>query len=131
MRLPCKIDLGLPLLICNEQREAEKEGDKYLSEYIRVWADAADSWNNFTSSNYPGYSGMSYALRQNNPQHMRETNQAIIGTPTTVADKINQIINLTKVDQILWQIDFGGQRINPMMNTLSLFVNEVLPLLNS
>lgn len=126
-----QIALSLPLFICTEKEEAEKEGDKYLSEYIRVWADAADSWNNFTSSNYPGYSDMSCALRQNNPQYMRGTNQAIIGTPTMVAEKINQIITSRKIDQILWQIDFGGQKINPMMNTLSLFVNEVLPLLNS
>lgn len=122
-----KIALSLPLLICNDQNEAEIKGDEYLSEYIRVWADAADSWNTSSSSNYPGYTGMSYALRQNSPKNMRDTNQAIIGTPDFVAKKINEIIKLNKIDQILWQIDFGGQKLETMRNTLTLFVNKVLP----
>ena len=122
-----QIALSLPLLITKNQDEAECEGDKYLSEYIRVWADAADSWNNTASTNYPGYSGMSYALRQNNPAHMRASTQAIIGTPDIVIDKIKYIANLTGVNQILWQIDFGGQKLKSMMTTLSLFINNVLP----
>jgi alkanesulfonate monooxygenase SsuD/methylene tetrahydromethanopterin reductase-like flavin-dependent oxidoreductase (luciferase family) len=126
-----KIALSLPLLICNDQNEAEMNGDEYLSEYIRVWADAADSWNTSSSSNYPGYTGMSYALRQNSPKNMKDTNQAIIGTPDFVAQKINEIIKLNKIDQILWQIDFGGQKLESMRNTLMLFVNKVLPQLKN
>lgn len=122
-----KIALSLPLLISDNQHNAECEGDSYLSEYIRVWADAADSWNNNTSTNYPGYSGMSYALRQNTPEHMRASTQAVIGTPESVIEKIKYITSLTEVDQILWQIDFGGQKLKSMMNTLSLFINNVLP----
>lgn len=125
-----QIALSLPLLIAEDQEEAETRGDQYLSEYIRVWADSADSWSNTSSSNYPGYTGMSYALRQNSPQHMRETLQAVIGTPAFVATQIKKIITLTGVDHILWQIDFGGQRLDSMMNSLSLFVNKVMPLLN-
>ncbi|KTC87839.1 hypothetical protein Ldro_1458 [Legionella drozanskii LLAP-1] len=122
-----QIALSLPLFVANDQCEAEINGDNYLSEYIRVWADAADSWNNSSSTNYPGYTGMSYALRQNTPQNMRNTNQAVIGTPDFVAKKISEIAAVTKVDQILWQIDFGGQKLKSMMNSLSLFINEVLP----
>jgi alkanesulfonate monooxygenase SsuD/methylene tetrahydromethanopterin reductase-like flavin-dependent oxidoreductase (luciferase family) len=124
-----KIAISLPLLIREDQVEAELKGDEYLSEYIRVWADAADSWTNTSSINYPGYTGMSYALRHNSAEHMRETNQAVIGTPIFVALQIKEIIQLTNIDQILWQIDFGGQKLDSMMNTLSLFVNKVLPLL--
>lgn len=124
-----KIALSLPLLIAEDQDEAETKGNEYLLEYIRVWADAADSWANTSSNNYPGYTGMSYALRQNSPQKMRETHQAVVGTPTSVALQIKEIIKLTNIDQILWQIDFGGQRLDSMMNTLSLFVNKVMPLL--
>jgi len=38
---------------------------------------------------------------------------------------------MTKIDQFLWQIDFGGQSLGTMMNTLKLFVMEVLPLLEN
>lgn len=89
--------LSLPLLITEDQSTAEEKGDDYLGEYIRVWADAADSWNTSASNNYPGYTGMSYALRQNTPKNMRLTNQAVIGTPDYVASKIEEIISVTNV----------------------------------
>mgnify|MGYP000355415651 CR=1 FL=1 len=122
-----KIALSMPLFIASEQNEAEINGDKYLSEYLRVWANAADSWNHSSSTNYPGYTGMSYALRQNTPEMMRKTNQALVGTPDFAIKKIIEITQITQVDQILWQIDFGGQRLESMMSSLSLFINEVLP----
>lgn len=124
-----RVAISLPLLITEDQNDAVKIGDYYLAEYMRVWADAADSWNNKTSSNYLGYTGMSYALRQNSPHHMRSTTQAIIGTPAYAAEKIKEIQLATSADQILWQIDFGGQPFDSMMQTLQLFVAKVLPLM--
>ena len=124
------VAISLPLLIRNNQKEAEEEGDVYLSEYIRVWAKAADSWNTLSSTNYPGYTGLSYALRQNTPKKMRDTMQAMIGTPDFIAEKIQTLSRLTRVDQILWQIDFGGKPLKSAMNTLNLFVSNVLPLIN-
>ncbi len=123
------VAISLPLLIRLDQSEAEAEGDDYLSEYIRVWADAADAWNTCSSTNYPGYTGMSYALRQNTANKMRDTMQAFVGTPELVAKLIKELVATTHVDQILWQIDFGGQPFSSSMTTLNLFVNNVLPLL--
>jgi alkanesulfonate monooxygenase SsuD/methylene tetrahydromethanopterin reductase-like flavin-dependent oxidoreductase (luciferase family) len=123
------IAISLPILIRNNQSEAEAEGDHYLSEYIRVWADATDAWNNCTSTNYLGYTGMSYALRQNTPQKMRDNMQAFIGTPQKVVSLIKDLVRITQVDQILWQVDFGGKPFNSALNTLDLFTSEVLPLL--
>jgi len=124
------VAISLPLLIKNNQKEAVEEGDFYLSEYNRVWADAADAWNNCSSSNYPGYTGMSHALRQNHPHIMRETSQALIGTPDFIAKKIKHLIDVTQVDQILWQIDFGGKPYEAALSTLQLFTEDVLPRLS-
>ena len=127
-RLPT-IAISLPLLIRDTQEEAEHDGDRYLSEYTRVWADAVDSWNNKTSNNYPGYTGLSQLLRLNTPNEMRRTMQALIGTPANIVKQIRQLIKITQVDQILWQIDFGSQPLNSSLNTLKLFSSEVLPLI--
>jgi len=55
--------------------------------------------------------------------------QALVGAPEFVAVKIQQLIDITNVDQILWQIDFGAQAFNSSMNTLDLFASNVRPLL--
>ena len=123
------VAISIPLLIRENIREAEQEGDLYLSEYIQVWADAADAWNGFSSSNYPGYTGMSRMLRQNSPSNMRKTMQAFVGTPQSVAKQIQNLIEVTEVDQILWQVDFGGQPYSSAITTLNLFVREVMPII--
>lgn len=123
------IAISLPLLIRESQQDAETEGDRYLAEYIRVWADAADSWSSHTSNNYPGYTGMSHVLRQNTPTKMRDSCQAIVGAPEQIANQLQKLIEITQVDQILWQIDFGGQSFNSSMKTLNLFSTKVFPLI--
>lgn len=72
---------------------------------------------------------MSYVLRQNTPIKMRNSCQAIIGSPAQVAHQLHELIEVTQVDQILWQIDFGGQPFHSSMETLKLFSTKVLPLI--
>lgn len=122
------VAISLPLLIRNSQQQAVDESDYYLSRYMKVWSDAADSWNNCTSNNYPGYTGMSNILRQNTPQKMRDNLQALIGSPELISHKINQLLTITQVDQILFQVDTGGQDLISAMNTLLIFTTEVMPL---
>lgn len=123
------IAISLPLLVRDTEVDAEKEGNQYLAEYLRVWANAADAWNDCTSNNYPGYTGMSFALRQNSPQNMKDTLQALIGTPQSVARNLQKLHKTTGIDRILWQVDFGGQSFQSSMTTLKLFIKEVLPLI--
>lgn len=121
-----KVAISIPLLMRENQQEAEKAGDYYLSEYLDVWIEATHSWNSISSSNYPGYTGMSSVLKKNTPEKMRHTNQAIIGSPAIVLEKTKEIVGLIHLDQILWQIDFGGQDYTSMQETLSLFANNIM-----
>lgn len=122
------IAISLPLLIRADPHDAEVDSDIFLSEYIRVWADAADSWNRHHSHDYPGYTGIAHALRQMTPADMRRNGQAIAGSPEQAIKAIKSLINITQVDQILWQIDFGGQPLHSSLTTLKLFATEILPL---
>jgi alkanesulfonate monooxygenase SsuD/methylene tetrahydromethanopterin reductase-like flavin-dependent oxidoreductase (luciferase family) len=119
------VTISLPLLIRHNEKDALLESDNYLSEYTKVWANATDSWNSHVSNNYPGYTNMSQIIKSNTPSTMRETNQAIIGNPDTVIRRINELVETTQVNQILWQVDFGAQPLNSSMETLKLFNKHV------
>lgn len=58
---------------------------------------------------------------------MKLYTRAIIGNPQEVIEKVLYIKEAIKVDQILWQIDFGGQPYEKSIRTLNLFAEQVLP----
>lgn len=122
-----KIALSMPLCIAKNNQEAEQVGDYYLQRYLDVWADAAECWNRRNSTDYPGYSNLASVLRNAKPQTMRFNTSAIFAEPERVLEEINRIKSLLYVDEILWQIDFGAQPIETSMNTLQLFIEEVMP----
>ena len=122
-----KIALSIPLCIANTDHEAIQLGDYYLARYLDVWTDAAECWSRRNSTDYPGYSGLASVLRHSKPHTMRSNSSVVFGSPQRVREEINMIKELLRVDEILWQIDFGAQPIETSMNTLRLFVEEVLP----
>jgi alkanesulfonate monooxygenase SsuD/methylene tetrahydromethanopterin reductase-like flavin-dependent oxidoreductase (luciferase family) len=121
------ITLSMPLLITECQKEAISLGDKYLSKYIDVWANATETWSQYTSTDYPGYTGLGDILRANTPEKMRHHLQALIGSPEFVIEYIQRISEMTTVDQIIWQVDFGAQPHAVSRKTVELFIEKVMP----
>ncbi len=99
----------------------------YLSKYINVWASAADSWKNKSSVAYPGYSRMAEALRNKSFTGMIDDYQALVGSPEMIIENLNFLYEKLKVDQMLWQIDFGSQPFEVSMQTLNLLTDKVIP----
>lgn len=122
-----RITLSMPLLITENEDDAIRLSDQYLSKYIQVWAHATESWSGRASTDYPGYTGLANMLRANTPEKMRDNLQVLVGTPESVADRINQLFKYNFLDQIIWQIDFGAQPEAVSRRTLELFIEKVLP----
>lgn len=122
-----EVAVSLPLFIRHEDRSAQAEGDTYLQHYLDIWARAAKAWEGVRSTDYPGYTYMSYFLRKDTPKAMRERLTAIVGSPAHVIAQIQQLRSELSIDGILWQIDFGVMPGEEARRTLTLFIESVLP----
>lgn len=122
-----KIAVSLPTCIAPTDKTALELSERYLQKFIEVWSNAAEDWNRTSSCDYPGYKGLANIIRRNTPSSMKENGQALIGSPESVIDKIQEIHELLDVDHILLQIEFGSQPIEISTQTLRLFVDEVMP----
>lgn len=125
------ITLSMPLLIADSMKEAVWLSDEYLNKYIKVWADATESWSRHSSTDYPGYMGLDRILHTLTPDKMRHQLQALAGTPDHIIDRINEMIEMEIADQIIWQIDFGAQPESVSCKTVHLFIDKVMPFIHS
>ncbi len=125
-RLP-RIAISMPTLIRSTDEHACRWGDHYLQKFINVWANAAADWSYIRSTSYPGYAGLAHMIQRNTPAVMRDQRQVLVGSPATVIDNINFMHQLLGVDHFLLQIEFGAQPFASAMQTLMLFIEEVMP----
>jgi len=122
-----RVAISLPLYIAPTDAVAIAEGDEFLRRYHQVWADAADSWNSARSRDYPGYTGLSHAIRAATPDEMRRIGSVVVGSPPRVVDAIHALAERLPLDAILWQIDFGAMPRDQAERTLRLFISDVMP----
>ncbi len=122
-----RVTLSMPLLIDENEAVAIKLSDKYLNNYITVWANATESWSRHTSTDYLGYTGLGAILRMNTPEKMRKNLQAFVGTPAKIIEHLHMLDELFDVDQVIWQIDFGAQPADISQKTVQLFIDKVMP----
>ena len=118
---------SLPLYVGTDQVLAERTADPLLTQYLRVWANAADSWSRRTSSDYRGYTGMSRAIRSMTASRMRAGGGAVVGSPAQVVDRIETTAAALDVDGFLWQVDFGGATADIAVPSVERLVSEVIP----
>lgn len=126
-----KVTLSMPLLLAKSEQEAKQLGDHYLQKYLNVWADAAETWSHHRSNDYLGYAHLAQILRANTPEKMRYHRQALIGTPESIRERILEIQEMFALEQIIWQIDFGAQPEDIVLQTLTLFLDTVMPFIHS
>ena len=122
-----RVAISLPLYLAPTDAVAISEGDAFLQRYHHVWAEAADSWNTARSRDYPGYTGLSHAIRAATPEAMRRMGSVVAGSPSRVVDVIHGLADRLPLDAILWQIDFGAMPGDRAERTLRLFISDVLP----
>lgn len=122
-----RVAMSIPLLVAETDAEAFRTGDALMSEYLRIWLDAADSWNTAWSGDYPAYTGMSYFLRGMSPSAWRESGSAVVGSVGRVIERIHELRREADPDTVLWQVDFGGADRKVSEHNLRLFVDRVLP----
>ncbi len=120
-----RITLSMPLLIDEDDAVAIKLSDKYLNNYIDVWANATESWSRHISTDYLGYTGLNAVLRANTAEKMRKNLQAFVGSPEKIIDQLHMINELFDLEQIIWQIDFGAQPEKVSQKTVELFIEKV------
>jgi alkanesulfonate monooxygenase SsuD/methylene tetrahydromethanopterin reductase-like flavin-dependent oxidoreductase (luciferase family) len=122
-----RVAMSVPLYVAETDQEAFRTGDALMAEYLRVWLDAADSWNVAWSKDYAAYTGMSYFLRGMSPTSWREAGSAVVGSVERVIERIRELHEQADPDVVLWQIDFGGADREVSEPNLRLFGNRVLP----
>jgi alkanesulfonate monooxygenase SsuD/methylene tetrahydromethanopterin reductase-like flavin-dependent oxidoreductase (luciferase family) len=122
-----RVALSVPLYVARTDAEAFRDGDALMAEYLRVWLEAADSWNTAWSKDYAAYTGMSTFLREMSPTAWREAGSAVAGSVERVIDRIHELRELAEPDTLLWQVDFGGAGREQAERNLRLFCDRVLP----
>jgi alkanesulfonate monooxygenase SsuD/methylene tetrahydromethanopterin reductase-like flavin-dependent oxidoreductase (luciferase family) len=122
-----RVCISVPLYVAASDEEAYEVAIPHIREYMDVTAEAAGSWTDVSSTNYVGYKNMSdkFALVTNDA--LRNDGAAVIGSPDTVVETIRSLSAYLSADVCLWNIDYGGQPVETMRQSLSLFVDEVLP----
>jgi len=118
---------SLPLFVGDDDAHAIAIADPLLDRYLEVWAQSTDSWATRGSTDYRGYTGMSYAVRSMTPPKMRSVGGAIVGGPETVIDRIAHIAELLDVDGFLWQVDFGGVDADTARSSVDRLIELVIP----
>jgi alkanesulfonate monooxygenase SsuD/methylene tetrahydromethanopterin reductase-like flavin-dependent oxidoreductase (luciferase family) len=122
-----EVAISLPVYIHESDTQARERGDVYLGRYLRIWADAAKSWNSTVSTDYPRYAGFGQGLKFDSPAAMRERHAALIGPPQQVIDGIHWLKDKLGIDALLLQIDFGAMPGSDARSNLELFIDAVAP----
>lgn len=124
-----RVALSTPLYVADTDEEAYRLATPLYREYMAVWSEAAGSWQTTKSSSYVGYDSMGIHAHELRDFDVRKYGTAVIGSPQTVAARIQELRETLSVDTFLWQIDFGGQDLDQMSRNLTRYVEEVIPLL--
>lgn len=122
-----RVAISVPLVVAHTDAEAFRTGDALMSEYLRVWLDAADSWSLAWSKDYAAYTGMSHFLRQMSPTSWREAGSAVVGSVGRVIEQIHELRELADPEVVLWQVDFGGASRELSEQNLRMFCHHVQP----
>ena len=107
--------------MAEDDSRAKLESLAYLRKYLKVWADAAESWKGRSSDAYLGYDKIAKVLRDLTPEMMIENDLAVVGSAETAFSKVSRIKELLGIDHILWQVDFGGQPYSCSLRTVQIF----------
>jgi alkanesulfonate monooxygenase SsuD/methylene tetrahydromethanopterin reductase-like flavin-dependent oxidoreductase (luciferase family) len=121
------VAISIPLVIRKTHSLALAAARTQIQCYLKVWADAASSWKYVKSSAYPSYGNLAQQISSVSVDSLLQNRNVVAGDTHAVIDQTKEIVSRLKVDQVLWHIDFGSADREAMVETLSLFINKVLP----
>nr|WP_275695780.1 LLM class flavin-dependent oxidoreductase [Streptomyces noursei] len=122
-----RIATSLPLVVADTDTEAEHLADRHIAHHLEVWREAMESWNGHEPGEHPDNVRKLAGI---GPEHIRDNNGAIVGSPATVAARILRLVrDFGGVDQILWQVDIGTMPLARARRSIELFRDAVVPLL--
>ncbi|RSS58009.1 LLM class flavin-dependent oxidoreductase [Streptomyces sp. WAC06614] len=120
-----RIALSTPLYVAETDAAAYRVAEPLYREYLNVWTDAASSW-----SQYAGYEAMGRTdAKQLQSFDVRRQGTAVIGSPESVVEQIQELRETYGIDTFLWNVDFGGADRAQMESSLRLFADRVIPAL--
>jgi alkanesulfonate monooxygenase SsuD/methylene tetrahydromethanopterin reductase-like flavin-dependent oxidoreductase (luciferase family) len=122
-----QVAVSLPMFVAETDEAAYQEAIPYLRDYLSVTTEAARSWSRVRSTNYAGYESMADSFGQVSDEALRHGGTAVVGSVETVISSVRELVRDLSADVCLWQVDFGGQRLDSMERSLRLFVDRVLP----
>lgn len=124
-----RVALSIPLYLAPRSEDAVRQGDLHLREYLDVWELACRTWESHSSRDYASYGQLPRAIRAATPELVREAGGALFGSPSQAVEQTARLREDLGIDEILWQLDFGGMPMGEARRTLDLFIAEVLPAL--
>lgn len=124
-----RVALSLPAIVAESNAAAVDASEKHLTEYLRVWLDAATAWDDRESADYARYSGLGRVLAGETPESMRSRVAAVVGGPREAAEQIAHIRRHIDPDVFLWQIDTGAQPLDVATRTVELLAKRIRPAL--
>lgn len=121
------IAISIPIIIHEDHQTAIDISEIYCGNYMRTWSSAAKAWQQKKSTDYPAYTDLAKILEKISPSMMREQGIALVGDPEFIKNSIQELYEKTKIDNFLWQIDFGQQPKQVAEKSLKLFAEKVRP----
>lgn len=122
-----EVAVSLPLMAGETDAEAMELARPKLQRYLNVWGDAAKSLADVTSPDYAGYSRVVKGFDAD-PEEVAK--QTVLGSPETIARRVEELRDGLGVDTILWIVDGGSPDYADMERTVRLFTDQVLPKVN-
>ncbi|GHF37425.1 LLM class flavin-dependent oxidoreductase [Streptomyces morookaense] len=122
-----RVAISVPLLVADSDQEAMDTALPLLREYIDVMAEAAGSWSNTSSQDYPGYANLRRSFDLVTDAELEYGGTHVVGSPKAAVERIHWLRESLNADVCLWNVDFGGQDGTVMQRSLRTFIDKVLP----
>jgi len=114
-----QVAVSLPLIAADTDEEAMDIAKPFVQHHMDVWRDATKPLLTNESSDYAGYSdAVGKAFSASVEEHAK---MFVIGSPETIARRIEELHEGLSVDVILWLLDAGCQHYKTMERSLRLF----------
>ncbi|TCO44773.1 LLM class flavin-dependent oxidoreductase [Actinocrispum wychmicini] len=122
-----KVAVSIPLLIADTDDEARDVAVPLMLKSFAAFKKAILSWENVESPAYAGYTAMARQLASFDLAAEGLEAKAMVGSPDTVRGRLDEVRDVLDPDVVLWNVDFGGQSLDTMARTLTLFADKVMP----
>lgn len=120
-----QVAISVALYLADSDEEAITQGTSTLRRHWDTFGSAVDEWRSRTSTSYEGYREALVDRHRSGPSEA--AGLAVIGSPRSAVEQLQEIERELDVDIVLFQLDYGQQPLETMERSLKLFASEVRP----